>query len=50
MISTAPHCDMCRRRNVIGYRVEPEEAWKTVVLNRWSTLSAIVFGHRVLTK
>ena len=35
MVSTTPTCDLCRRRNVIEYRVEPEEAWKVVVLNRW---------------
>jgi hypothetical protein len=28
-------CDKCKRANPIGYRVEPEEAWKIVVLNRW---------------
>jgi hypothetical protein len=31
-------CSKCARRNPISYRVEPEEAWKTVVLNRWRIL------------
>ena len=30
-----PICDKCRRRNVVTFNVEPEEAWRTVVLNRW---------------
>jgi hypothetical protein len=28
-------CSKCGRRNPISYRVEPQEAWRTVVLNRW---------------
>lgn len=43
MISTAPHCDVCRRRTVVSYRVEPEEAWKTVVLNRWRNVCPSCF-------
>jgi hypothetical protein len=35
MISAAPHCDVCGRRNVVAYAVEPGAAWRTVVLNRW---------------
>ena len=31
----AETCSKCQRRKVIAYHVEPEEAWKTVVLNRW---------------
>lgn len=27
-------CSKCQRRKVIAYHVEPEAAWKTVVLNR----------------
>jgi hypothetical protein len=34
MISTAPTCQKCGRRSIVTYGVEPEEAWKTVVLNR----------------
>ena len=29
------YCSKCQRRKVIAYHVEPEEAWKMVVLNRW---------------
>jgi hypothetical protein len=28
-------CSKCHRRKVIDYHVEPEEAWRLVVLNRW---------------
>jgi hypothetical protein len=28
-------CSRCQRRMVVSYHVEPEEAWRTVVLNRW---------------
>jgi hypothetical protein len=31
-------CDKCKNANPIGYRVEPAEAWRTVVLNRWRRL------------
>jgi len=31
-------CDRCKRANPIDYRVEPEEARKLVVLNRWKKL------------
>jgi hypothetical protein len=27
-------CDKCRRRNPVTFHVEPEEAFRTVVLNR----------------
>ena len=43
MVSTTPTCDLCRRRNVVEYRVEPEEAWKVVVLNRWRNLCPSCF-------
>jgi len=26
-------CDKCKKRNPVAYRIEPEEAWKVVVLN-----------------
>jgi hypothetical protein len=36
MVTTnIPHCQKCSRRNVVNFRVEPEEAWALVVLNRW---------------
>ena len=28
-------CSKCERRKVVDFHVEPEEAWKLVVLNRW---------------
>jgi hypothetical protein len=31
-------CDKCKNASPIGYRVEPAEAWRTVVLNRWRRL------------
>jgi hypothetical protein len=34
----ADTCDKCKNANPVSYRVEPEEAWKKVVLNRWSKL------------
>jgi hypothetical protein len=43
MISATPHCDVCRRRSVIAYRVEPEATWKTVVLNRWRNICPSCF-------
>ena len=27
-----PICKKCRRRNIVSFRVEPKEAWRTVVL------------------
>jgi hypothetical protein len=33
-----PICDKCRRRNVVSFQVEPAEAWRTVVLNRWKSI------------
>ena len=36
-------CQKCQRRKVIAYRVDPEAAWKTVVLNRWRVLCASCF-------
>jgi hypothetical protein len=31
-------CDKCRNASPVSFRVEPEEAWKTVVLGRWRRL------------
>jgi hypothetical protein len=39
----AEHCQKCNRRKVVSYRVDPEEAWKIVVLNRWRVLCASCF-------
>jgi hypothetical protein len=38
-------CDKCKRANPIDYRVEPEEAWKIVVLNRWRGLCPLCFDQ-----
>ena len=37
MIFTAPACAKCKRRNVITFHVEPEEAFVRVTLGRWKT-------------
>ncbi len=37
MISTAPTCPKCGRRSIITFRVEPEQAFAAVTLNRWRT-------------
>jgi hypothetical protein len=36
-------CEKCRRRNVVSFHVEPKEAWRTVVLNRWRAICAACF-------
>jgi hypothetical protein len=36
-------CSRCARRNPISFHVEPEEAWKVVVLNRWRVLCPSCF-------
>jgi hypothetical protein len=28
-------CDKCKNASPVSFRVEPEDAWKAVVLNRW---------------
>ena len=38
-------CDKSKRRNPVAYRVEPEEAWKVVVLNRWKKLCPLCFDQ-----
>lgn len=43
VVSTSPTCQKCARRHVVSFRVEPEEAWKVVVLNRWRVLCALCF-------
>jgi hypothetical protein len=35
--------DKCRRRNVVSFKVEPEEPWRTVVLNRWKSICPSCF-------
>ena len=39
----ADACDKCRRRSPVSFLVEPEEAWRTVVLNRWRKLCPSCF-------
>jgi hypothetical protein len=34
----ADTCDKCKNASPVSFRVEPEEAWKIVVLNRWRQL------------
>jgi hypothetical protein len=36
-------CDKCRRRNPVSFRVEPEQAWRAVVLNRWRNVCPSCF-------
>ena len=38
-----PVCGKYRRRNVVTFNVEPEEAWRTVVLNRWRNVCPSCF-------
>jgi hypothetical protein len=38
-------CDRCKRVSPVSYRVEPEDAWKTVVLNRWRRLCPSCFDQ-----
>ena len=42
-------CGKCQRRKVVDYHVEPAEARKTVVLNRWpmGKLCASCLAHLV---
>lgn len=37
------HCGKCGRPVVVSFQVEPETAWKTVVLNRWRTMCPSCF-------
>jgi hypothetical protein len=41
--SHADYCDKCRRNSPVSFTVEPEEAWRTVVLNRWKRLCPSCF-------
>jgi hypothetical protein len=34
-LANIAHCDKCRRPHIVNFRVEPEEAFKMIVLNRW---------------
>jgi hypothetical protein len=39
----ADYCDKCRRNSPVSFTVEPEEVWRTVVLNRWKRLCPSCF-------
>lgn len=41
----AEYCQKCRRRNVIAFSVEPEEASRNVVLNRWRVIYPSCFDE-----
>jgi hypothetical protein len=43
--ANVPHCQKCSRRNVVNFRVEPEEAFKMVVLNRWREICLSCFDQ-----
>jgi hypothetical protein len=43
MVTHTDYCDKCRRANVISFTVDPEEAWKIVVLNRWRKICPSCF-------
>lgn len=37
MISDAPACAKCKRRSIVTFHVDPEEAFVKVTLGRWRT-------------
>ena len=43
MVTVSGYCDKCRRRNPIAFSVEPNEAWRLVVLNRWGNVCPSCF-------
>jgi hypothetical protein len=46
MVTTnIPHCQKCSLRNVVTFRIEPEEAWALVVLNRWREICPSCFDQ-----
>ena len=38
-------CSKCGRRNVVSFDVEPPEAFRTVVLNRWRIICPSCFDQ-----
>jgi len=38
-----PLCEKCGRRNLVTYQVEPKEAWRAVVGNRWKSICPSCF-------
>ena len=46
MVTTnVPHCDRCKRGNVVSFRIEPEEAYALVVLNCWREICPSCFDQ-----
>ena len=43
MAWTGETCGKCKRRNNVRFSVVPEEAWRTVVLDRWRVLCPTCF-------
>ena len=43
--SFADACDKCQRRNPVSFHVEHEEAFRTVVLNRWRNICPSCFDE-----
>jgi len=37
-------CEKCARQHLAAYQVEPKEAWRMVVQNRWRDLCSNCFG------
>ena len=33
-----PTCEKCGRRNLVIFQVEPKEAWRTVLRDRWKSI------------
>jgi hypothetical protein len=38
-----PTCEKCGRRNLVIFHVEPEEAWRAVVRDRWKSICPSCF-------
>jgi len=36
-------CEKCGRRNLVTYQVEPQEAWRLVLANRWKSICPSCF-------
>jgi hypothetical protein len=38
-----PTCEKCGRRNLVIFQVEPKEAWRTVMRDRWKSICPSYF-------
>jgi hypothetical protein len=38
-----PTCEKCGRRNLVIFHVEPKEAWRTVMRDRWKSICPSCF-------